>query len=181
VRSASYSDLYLRLMRGSCFIEEVTDSDKESGDRITEVDLDLEDKRTSNEDLVRKHRAASSGLLSRDIAVLETNKAPTLRTADRKDILLFMQKREKYIQVHLDAGLDKIRLRTLVSMFEQVFLETICQYELGISFIEVTDKDLEDWMAEKLRQDRSRDVLLDEIHVSGSRLREGAAQWGQAV
>src|SRR5689334_23194751 len=60
------------------------------------------------------------------------------------NILQFMQKREKYVQVHLDAGLDKIRLRTLVSMFEQVFLETICQYELGISFIEVTEKDLED-------------------------------------
>ena len=149
-------------MRGKCTIEEFTDSDKESRDCIVEVDSNTEVKGKSTEDLVRKHRAACSGLPSRDMAVMETNKAPTLRTADRKDILQFMQKREKYVQVHLDAGLDKIRLRTLVSMFEQVFLETICTYELGISFIEVSDKDLEDWMTEKLRQDRSRDVLLDQ-------------------
>ena len=101
----------------------VTDSDHEieGGDSITEVESNTEVKETHSEDLVRKHRAACSGLPSRDMAVLETNKAPTLRTADRKDILQFMQRREKYVQVHLDAGLDKIRCRTPVSMFEHVF------------------------------------------------------------
>jgi hypothetical protein len=149
-------------MSKGCYIEEASDSDKESGDCIVEVDSNSESNDKKNEDLVRQHRGSFSGRPSGNLTVMETNKAPMLMTADRKDILRFQQKREKYVQVHLDAGLDRIHLRTLVSMVEQVLLETICQYELGISFIEVTDKDLEEWMSVKLREDKSRDVLLDQ-------------------
>src|SRR5690242_15149609 len=122
--------------------------------------MEVDSNGPTNEDLVRKHLEGYS-LPSRDVAVLETNKAPTLKTADRKDILQFQQKREKYIRVHTEAGLDAIRLRSLVSMIEPVFLETICLYSLNSSIIEVTDKDLEDWMSSILREDKSRDVLLD--------------------
>jgi hypothetical protein len=178
-------------MSRSCTLEEVTDSDKESRDCVVVVDSNPGLNENANEDLVRQDRASYSGRPSGDVAVMETNKAPILRTADRKDILRFQQKREKYIQVHLDAGLDPIRLRTLVSMIEQVLLETICQYEIGISFIEVTDKDLEEWMSVKLREDKSRDVLLDQkmgqlkmkmsIESAGARVLDLIVQFNRLV
>jgi hypothetical protein len=178
-------------MSRSCTLEEVTDSDKESRDCVVVVDSNPGLNENANEDLVRQHRASYSGCPSGDVAVMETNKAPILRTADRKDILRFQQKREKYIQVHLDAGLDPIRLRTLVSMIEQVLLETICQYEIGISFIEVTDKDLEEWMSVKLPEDKSRDVLLDQkmgqlkmkmsIESAGARVLDLIVQFNRLV
>ena len=148
-------------MRATGFAEEVTDSDIESGGHVVEVDSQLKGRESNNEDLVRSHQGVYS-LPSRECAVLETNKAPTLRTADRKDILIFQQKREKYERVHFEAGLDRIRMRSLVSMFEPVFLEAVCQYHIGKSIIEVTDKELDEWMSSVLRDDKSRDVLLDQ-------------------
>jgi hypothetical protein len=190
-RYKEFFESYLFKMSRSCIIEEVTDSDKESRDCIVEVDSNSGSNEKANEDLVRQHRASYSGRPSGDVAVMETNKAPILKTADRKDILRFQQKREKYIQVHLDAGLDPSRLRTLVSMIEQVLLETICQYELGVSFIEVTDKDLEEWMSVKLREDKSRDVLLDQkmgqlkmkmsIESAGARVLDLIVQFNRLV
>ena len=121
-----------------CKIVKATDSDCEDGSLIREVDSEI-DPLSTNDDLVQQHQKRGPRLASGNLAVLETNNAPILRTADRKDILQFQQKREKYTRVHFEAGLGRTRLRSLVSMMEPVFLETICLYSIGTSIIEVTD------------------------------------------
>jgi hypothetical protein len=141
-------------------MEVETESDRDDQGHIRVVDSDIGQDQP-NEDQVLPHLNRGSRVASGNLAVLETNKAPMLRTADRKDILQFQQKREKYIRVHYEAGLDSTRMWSLVSMIEPVFLEAICQYFLGSSIIEVTDRQLEDWMSSILRDDKSRDVLLD--------------------
>ena len=137
-----------------------TESDQDDQGHIVVVDSDI-GRDQANEDQVRPHLNRGSRVASGNLAVLETNKAPILKTADRKDILQFQQKREKYIRVHFEAGLESARMRSLASMIEPVFLEAICLYFLGSSIIEVTDEQLEDWMSGILREDKSRDVLLD--------------------
>ena len=113
------------MMKRSCMIEEMTESDNEDQGHVMEVDSEVTPELTS-EDQVNHHLSKGSKVASGNLAVLETNKAPVMKTADRKDILQFKQKREKYIPVHQEAGLDATRLRSLVSMIEPVFLETIC-------------------------------------------------------
>src|SRR4051812_22925676 len=144
----------------SCRLEVETESDRDDQGHIREVESDIS-RDQANEDQVRPHLFRGSRVASGNLAVLETNKAPMLKTADRKDVLQFQQKREKYIRVHFEAGLDSARMRSLASMIEPVFLEAICLYFLGSSIIEVTDEQLEDWMSSILREDKSRDVLLD--------------------
>ena len=105
----------------SCRMEIETESDPDDQGHIRVVDSDISRDQT-NEDQVRPHLNRGSRVASGNLAVLETNKAPILRTADRKDILQFQQKREKYIRVHYEAGLDSARMRSLASMIEPVFL-----------------------------------------------------------
>src|SRR5689334_11225391 len=128
----------------SCRMEVETESDQEEGGHIVVVDSDIS-RDQANEDQVRPHLNRGSRVASGNLAVLKTNKAPILKTADRKDILQFQQKREKYIRVHFEAGLESARMRSLASMIEPVLLEAICLYFLGSSIIEVTDEQLEDW------------------------------------
>lgn len=146
--------------KGACIIEEVTETEGEASDSIMEVDSEPA-RSQETEDQARKRLNRGSKVASGNLAVLETNKAPVLRTADRKDILQFQQKRKNYIRVHTDSHLDPLRMRSLVSMIEPVFLATICQYSLGISFIEATDHQLEEWMQSVLRDDKSRDVCVN--------------------
>ena len=76
-------------------------------------------------------------------------------------------------------------------MIEPVFLETICLYSIGKSIIEVTDNDLEEWMTSLLRDDKSRDVLLDQkmgqlkmrtsIESAGARVIDLIVQFNRVV
>jgi len=120
-------------MKQRCKITEETDHEyDETRDRIEEVDQDVEGKPAShatNEELVSKQRAGNR-VASGYVTLLETNKAPELRTADPKDILRFQQKLEKYERVHFESRADGSQLRSLISMIEPLFLFAICRYQL---------------------------------------------------
>ena len=97
---------------------------------------------------------------SGNVALMETNRAPVLRKLDRKAILTFIEKREVFLRNFRDANTVG-PTRSLRSMIETTVLETICECELGVEVEDVTDAQIEAWINQALKDDRSQDSLID--------------------
>jgi hypothetical protein len=120
--------------------------------------------RSTNEDLVASHgrQASATGLrgaASGSIAVVEL-RAPVLRKLDRKAILKFVEARGRYLRTFRDANGGGQPLN-LVSMIETTVLETICEVELAVDIEDVTEDELERWITQALRDDRSQDSQVE--------------------
>ena len=60
----------------------------------------------------------------------EINKAPRLEDCDRDDLVTFMQKYKRYLEVFEEAGADGMEPRSLKSMIKTSLLKAICKREL---------------------------------------------------
>ena len=91
---------------------------------------------SNNGDIVAAHSHKMSEeeqrrLASGNLAMVETNRAPVLRKLDRKAILKFVEAHKNYLRVFHDANAAG-NPRSLVSMIETTFLESICDCDLAI-------------------------------------------------
>jgi hypothetical protein len=120
--------------------------------------------RISNEDLVAKQgrlgqKNGLRGAASGSIAVVEL-RAPVLRKLDRKAIQRFNEARGRYLCTFRDASTGGQPMN-LVSMIETTVLETICEVELSVDVEDVTEEELERWISQALRDDRSQDSQVE--------------------
>ena len=129
-------------------------------------DREAGERRMPNEELVARHgrlwrsNEGPRGVASGTVAVMETNRAPVLRKLDRKSILTFMERREKYLRNFRDANALGVP-RSLVSMIETTILETVCECEIGVDAEDVSEDEIKAWISQALVGDRSQDTQIE--------------------
>ena len=119
-----------------------------------------------NEELVARHgrlgrsNEGPRGVASGTVAVMETNRATLLRKLNRKSILTFMERREKYLRNFRDAN-ALVFSRSIVSMIETTILETFCECEIGVDTEDVSEDEIKAWISQALVGDRSKGTQIE--------------------
>ena len=129
-------------------------------------DREAGERRMPNEELLARHgrlwrsNEGPRGVASGTVAVIETNRAPVLRKLDRKSILTFMERREKYLRNFRDANALGVP-RSLVSMIETTVLETVCECEIGVDAEDLSEEEIKAWISQALVGGRSQDTQIE--------------------